>query len=120
MPLKIRILKKIERISHSGTSAVEDLHNALSDACVTATRCAQVTMTFFVKRVLPALIATCQGPDHTTEAGGASAQPSNCTLPIFHAPLSIANPSPGPGYVSNDGHHFTCKNPAQLQPAFHV
>jgi len=27
---------------------------------------------------------------------------------------------PGPGYVSNDGHHFTCKNPVLLQAAFHV
>ncbi|KAI9455148.1 hypothetical protein BJY52DRAFT_1427134 [Lactarius psammicola] len=64
--------------------------------------------------------AMCPGPDHTTEGGGVSSQPSSCTLPIFHAPLRTTNSSPGPGYVSNDGHHFTCKNPALLQPAFHV
>ncbi|KAI9455078.1 hypothetical protein BJY52DRAFT_1122217 [Lactarius psammicola] len=64
--------------------------------------------------------AMCPGPDHTTEGGGVSSQPSGCTLPIFHAPLRTTNSSPGPGYVSNDGHHFTCKNPALLLPAFHV
>ncbi|KAH9005515.1 hypothetical protein EDB86DRAFT_1452107 [Lactarius hatsudake] len=64
--------------------------------------------------------ALCPGPDHTTEVGGTKAQPSSCTLPILHAPLSTKESSPGPGYVSNDGHHFTCKNPALLQPAFHV
>ncbi|KAI9455080.1 hypothetical protein BJY52DRAFT_1151944 [Lactarius psammicola] len=61
--------------------------------------------------------AMCPGPEHTIEGGGANAQPSGCTQPIFHAPLDS---SPGPGYVSNDGHHFACKNPALLQPAFHV
>ncbi|KAH8977864.1 hypothetical protein EDB86DRAFT_3157238 [Lactarius hatsudake] len=64
--------------------------------------------------------AMCPGPDHTSEGGGASAQPSSCTLPIFHAPLRTKILSPGPGYVSSDGHHFTCKSPALLQPAFHV
>ncbi|KAH9059747.1 hypothetical protein EDB87DRAFT_1562847, partial [Lactarius vividus] len=49
-----------------------------------------------------------------------SAQPSSYTLPIFYAPLCTKVLSPGPGYVSNDGHHFTCKSPALLQPAFHV
>ncbi|KAH9005511.1 hypothetical protein EDB86DRAFT_2795794, partial [Lactarius hatsudake] len=64
--------------------------------------------------------ALCPGPEHTTEVGGTSAQPSSCTLPIFHAPLGTKNSPPGPGYVSNNGHHFSCKNPALLQPAFHV
>ncbi|KAH9021917.1 hypothetical protein EDB84DRAFT_1274768 [Lactarius hengduanensis] len=63
---------------------------------------------------------TYEGPDHTTEVGGTKAQPSSCTLPILHAPLSTKESSPGPGYISKDGHHFTCKNPALLQPAFHV
>lgn len=68
------------------------------------------------------LITTREGPEHTTELGGDHAQPSACTLPIFHAPLTVENQPPGgpPGYVSNDGHHFICKNPALLQPAFHV
>ncbi|KAH9029438.1 hypothetical protein EDB85DRAFT_1967038 [Lactarius pseudohatsudake] len=65
--------------------------------------------------------ALCSDPEHTTGVGGTSAQPSSCTLPMFHVPLSTKNSSsPGPGYVSNDGHHFTCKNPALLQPSFHV
>ena len=68
------------------------------------------------------LNTTREGPEHTTDLGGAHAQPSACTLPLFHAPLTVENQPPGgpPGYVSNDGHHFTCKNPALLQPAFHV
>ncbi|KAH9059756.1 hypothetical protein EDB87DRAFT_1562790 [Lactarius vividus] len=61
--------------------------------------------------------ALCPGAEHTTEKGGANAQPSGCTLPLFHAPLSTA---PGHGYVSNDGHHFACKNPGRLQASFHV
>ncbi|KAF8261846.1 hypothetical protein EI94DRAFT_1705222 [Lactarius quietus] len=60
------------------------------------------------------------GPEHTTESGGAIAHSSGCTLPIFHTPLSTKSSPRGPGYVPNDGHHFTCKNPALLQPAFHV
>jgi hypothetical protein len=60
------------------------------------------------------------GREHTTEGGGANAQPSGCTLPIFHAPMRTEDAPPGPGYVSNDGHHFTCKNPVLLQAAFHV
>ncbi|KAH8986018.1 hypothetical protein EDB92DRAFT_1818469 [Lactarius akahatsu] len=64
--------------------------------------------------------AMCPGPDHTSEGSGASTQPSSCTLPIFHAPLRTKILSPGPGYISSDGHHFTCKSPALLQPAFHV
>ncbi|KAI9455150.1 hypothetical protein BJY52DRAFT_1224767 [Lactarius psammicola] len=72
---------------------------------------------FFVVRIFVALIMIYEGPEHTTEVGGANAQPSSCTQPMFHTPL---NSSPGPGYISNDGHHFACKNPALLQPAFHV
>ncbi|KAH9171589.1 hypothetical protein EDB89DRAFT_1906868 [Lactarius sanguifluus] len=58
------------------------------------------------------------GAEHTAEKGGASAQPSGCMLPLFHAPLSTA--PRGHGYVSNDGHHFACKNPGTLQASFHV
>ena len=55
------------------------------------------------------------------EKGGANAQPSGCTLALFHAAVAAAggNTPPG-GYVSNDGHHFACKNPGRLLAAFHV
>ena len=66
------------------------------------------------------LITTYKGREHTTEGGGANAQPSGCTLAIFHAPMSAETAPPGPGYVSSDGHHFACKNPVLLQAAFHV
>ena len=58
------------------------------------------------------------GAEHTTEKGGANAQPSGCTLALFHTPISTEGAPPG--YVSNDGHHFACKNPGRLQAAFHV
>ncbi|KAI9450271.1 hypothetical protein BJY52DRAFT_1227294 [Lactarius psammicola] len=64
--------------------------------------------------------ALCPGPEHTTEKGGASAQPSGCTQALFHAPISTESAPPGPGYVSNDGHHFACRNPGRLQASFHV
>ncbi|KAH9171597.1 hypothetical protein EDB89DRAFT_1093696 [Lactarius sanguifluus] len=64
--------------------------------------------------------AMCQGTEHTTEWGGANAQPSGCTLPLFHVPMSTGSAPLGPGYVSNDGHHFACKNPGRVQAAFHV
>ncbi|KAH9059751.1 hypothetical protein EDB87DRAFT_1577415 [Lactarius vividus] len=69
---------------------------------------------------LPSLTMTPEGTEHTKEKGGANAQPSGCTLSLFHMPLSIGLPPPGPGYVSNDGHHFTCKKPGRPQAAFHV
>ena len=61
-----------------------------------------------------------QGPEHTMEVGGANAQPSRCTLALFHLPMDAANAPAGLGYVSNDGHHFSCKNPIVMQQAFHV
>jgi len=64
--------------------------------------------------------ALCSGREHTTEGSGANAKPSGCTLAIFHAPMSADGAPPGVGYVSCDGHHFTCKNPVLLQAAFHV
>lgn len=64
--------------------------------------------------------AMCPGPEHTVEVGGANAQPSRCTLALFHAPIDAANAPAGLGYVSNDGHHFSCKNPVVMQQAFHV
>ena len=55
-----------------------------------------------------------EGPEHTEEVGGANAQPSRCTLALFHAPMDAANAPAGLGYVSNDGHHFSCRNPVVL------
>ncbi|KAF8488922.1 hypothetical protein F5888DRAFT_1622603, partial [Russula emetica] len=55
--------------------------------------------------------AMCPGPEHTVEVGGVNAQPSRCTLALFHAPIDASNAPAGLGYVSNDGHHFSCKNP---------
>jgi len=64
--------------------------------------------------------AMCPGPEHTVEVGGANALPSRCMLAIFHPPMDAANTAAGLGYVSNDGHHFSCKNPIVMQQAFHV
>ncbi|KAL1696787.1 hypothetical protein GGG16DRAFT_43139 [Schizophyllum commune] len=61
--------------------------------------------------------AMCSGPEHAATTT-APAQPSYCTLPVFHPPQYTQGQ--GLGYVSNDGHHFSCKNPAVLQQAFHV
>ncbi|KAH9029425.1 hypothetical protein EDB85DRAFT_1867188 [Lactarius pseudohatsudake] len=63
--------------------------------------------------------AMCPGPEHTVEVGGANAQPSRCTLSMFHLDVNAAN-APALGYVSNDGHHFGCRNPIVMQQAFHV
>lgn len=54
------------------------------------------------------------GPDR-------AAQPSKCTLPILHEPLQLLQALPGgTGYISRDGHHFACVNPALLQQSFHM
>ncbi|KAI9455069.1 hypothetical protein BJY52DRAFT_1122205 [Lactarius psammicola] len=58
--------------------------------------------------------------EHTPESGRPNAQPSGCTLALFHTPVRTESAPPGPGYVSNDGHHFACKNPGREQAAFHV
>ncbi|KAA1477855.1 hypothetical protein DENSPDRAFT_933970 [Dentipellis sp. KUC8613] len=65
----------------------------------------------------------CPGPEHSaTETN--PAQPSYCTLPLFH-PLHVPEADAlvgGLGYFSaTDGHHFSCQNPAVMLPApFHV
>lgn len=64
--------------------------------------------------------AMCPGPEHTVDVGGANAQPSRCTLSMFHPPVDVANAPVGLGYASNDGHHFGCRNPIVMQQAFHV
>ncbi|KAG2340542.1 hypothetical protein BDR05DRAFT_937722 [Suillus weaverae] len=61
----------------------------------------------------------CSGPEHTAAAGNA-AQPSYCTLPLFHPPVDPNNAQVGLGYVSEDGHLFSCRNPVIMQQAFHV
>ena len=65
------------------------------------------------------IVSMCPGPEHLATGGG-SGQPSYCTLPMFHASQSPNNSSAGLGYVSNDGHIFSCKNPVVMQQAFHV
>ena len=60
------------------------------------------------------------GPEHAATTS-TPAQPSYCTLPLFHASQpSGGSPAGGMGYISNDGHSFSCKNPAVMQQAFHV
>ncbi|KAF5337682.1 hypothetical protein D9757_014271 [Collybiopsis confluens] len=61
--------------------------------------------------------AMCSGSEHAATATIA-AQPSYCILPMFHPPAAFNNS--GLGHISNDGHHFNCKNPAVLQQSFHV
>ena len=58
------------------------------------------------------------GPEHQATATN-PAQPSYCVLPMFHPPAST-DQATGLGYVSNDGHVFTCRNPVVLRQAFHV
>jgi hypothetical protein len=63
--------------------------------------------------------AMCSGPEHSsTEAG--TGQPSYCTLPLFHPPKRLGDAINGLGYISNDGHLFSCRSPAVTQQAFHV
>ena len=66
------------------------------------------------------LTLTLKGPEHIVEVGGANAQPSRCTLALFHPPMDAANAPADLGYVSNDGHHFSCQDPTLMQQAFHV
>ncbi|KAI0314894.1 hypothetical protein OF83DRAFT_1134774 [Amylostereum chailletii] len=62
--------------------------------------------------------AMCPGPEHNDAAQGPP-QPSYCRLPMFHEPVAngIVN---NDGYISHQGHHFFCKNPATMQQSFHV
>ena len=39
---------------------------------------------------------------------------------MFHPEADADKPPAGLGYVSSDGHHFSCKNPILMQQAFHV
>ncbi|KAG8792429.1 hypothetical protein FRC12_006144 [Ceratobasidium sp. 428] len=60
----------------------------------------------------------CAGPEHEATTT-AAANPSYCTLPIFHAPQA-QRPVPAIGHVSLDGHLFDCQNPSRLHQAYHV
>ncbi|KAG8685533.1 hypothetical protein FRC11_010445, partial [Ceratobasidium sp. 423] len=60
----------------------------------------------------------CAGPEHEATAI-APANPSYCTLPIFHAPEPQL-PAPVTGHVSIDGHAFDCQNPARMNQAYHI
>ena len=83
----------------------------------TAMLCAQV---FLHNRFGEPVSLILLGREHQADANN-PAQPSYCTLPVFHAPLNLADTAPGGvGYVSGDGHHFGCRNPVLLQQAFHV
>ncbi|KAK0489058.1 hypothetical protein IW261DRAFT_1602879 [Armillaria novae-zelandiae] len=62
--------------------------------------------------------AMCSGPEHAANATN-PAHPSYCILPLFHPP-ETSDERVGMGYLSNDGHVFSCKNPVVLQQAFHV
>ncbi|KZW03814.1 hypothetical protein EXIGLDRAFT_4132 [Exidia glandulosa HHB12029] len=62
--------------------------------------------------------AMCAAPEHAANDANA-AQPSYCTLPLFHAPHA-PTPAPATGYVSNDGHVFPCANPAVTNQTYHI
>jgi len=62
----------------------------------------------------------CPGEEHdASKTSGAT--PSFCILPLFHQPAAnSAMANTVNGHVSADGHIFPCKNPSQMQRAFHV
>ncbi|KAJ7504160.1 hypothetical protein B0H11DRAFT_1709774, partial [Mycena galericulata] len=65
----------------------------------------------------------CPGrPEHTTTNPPI---PSYCILPVLHPQAAgqvyVAPAGPdGQGYISSDGHSYTCQNPAEMHPAYHV
>ncbi|KIO11018.1 hypothetical protein M404DRAFT_994686 [Pisolithus tinctorius Marx 270] len=61
----------------------------------------------------------CSGREHAGDAGTLP-QPSYCTLAMFHQPSDARGAAPAIGYISKDGHHFTCQNPVVTQHAYHV
>ncbi|KAI6143621.1 hypothetical protein BKA82DRAFT_4181550 [Pisolithus tinctorius] len=63
--------------------------------------------------------AMCSGREHAGDAGTLP-QPSYCTLAMFHQPSDARGAAPAIGYISKDGHHFTCQNPVIMQHAYHV
>ncbi|KAJ6620545.1 hypothetical protein B0H10DRAFT_1063347 [Mycena sp. CBHHK59/15] len=61
--------------------------------------------------------AMCPGPEHIRSD---PPQPSYCSLPIFHGRSEMGIVDVGQGYLSNDGHLFACKDPADMYQTFHV
>ncbi|KAJ7016426.1 hypothetical protein C8F04DRAFT_981687 [Mycena alexandri] len=64
----------------------------------------------------------CPGPEHSTANPPAH---SYCILPVLHAPAAgqvyVAPADPNAqSYISSDGHSYACKDPAEMQPAYHV
>ncbi|KAJ3115004.1 hypothetical protein HDU96_001355 [Phlyctochytrium bullatum] len=65
--------------------------------------------------------AECWGEEHNHVEGQDNTQrtKSYCILPMFHDPVDPRN-QPGSGYVSSDGHQFSCVNPAKDLDSFHI
>ncbi|KZT34134.1 hypothetical protein SISSUDRAFT_314112 [Sistotremastrum suecicum HHB10207 ss-3] len=62
--------------------------------------------------------AQCRDPQHEAH-GNAAAEPSFCTLPMFHHPHRVV-PNNFNGYVSTDGHLFNCNDPTSRYQSYHV
>jgi len=65
----------------------------------------------------------CPDEKHHKSQGSTSAPPTKsfCELSLFHAPLNQgSNPPNDYGYISLDGHHFSCENPSTREAAFHI
>ncbi|PKB98371.1 hypothetical protein RhiirA5_431468 [Rhizophagus irregularis] len=62
----------------------------------------------------------CRDEVHHKTQGTSNAN-SYCELHLFHPPLEASSGPPnGIGYISLDGHHFTCENPSTREAAFHI
>ncbi|PVF98362.1 hypothetical protein CPB86DRAFT_825740 [Serendipita vermifera] len=60
----------------------------------------------------------CGGDEHDKDTNP-NAVASYCTLPLFHGPADPAD-APPLGHISQDGHAYDCKNPAEMQRSFHI
>ncbi|CAG8553504.1 2166_t:CDS:2 [Acaulospora colombiana] len=58
------------------------------------------------------------GDEHDKDTNP-NAVASYCTLPLFHGPADAAD-APPLGHISQDGHAYNCKNPAEMQRSFHM
>ncbi|KAJ3110211.1 hypothetical protein HDU96_006820 [Phlyctochytrium bullatum] len=65
--------------------------------------------------------AECKGEEHKPVEGQDNTQrtKSFCTLPMFHDPVD-PGAQPSSGYVSSDGHQFSCANPSKHSGSFHI
>jgi hypothetical protein len=66
----------------------------------------------------PELAHSIIGDEHDKDTNP-NAVPSYCTLPLFHEPADAAD-APPLGHISQDGHAYNCKNPAEMQRSFHM